>query len=73
MPSELLTEREGAVLILTISDPATRNTLSAQVLAAGIESLGVAESDSQVRAVVWVFPMQQHISSPGRHTVVTRP
>jgi enoyl-CoA hydratase/carnithine racemase len=52
MPSELLTEREGAVLMLTISDPATRNTLSAQVLAAGIEALGVAESDSQVRAVV---------------------
>ena len=52
MPSELLTERAGPVLILTISDPATRNTLSAQVLAAGIESLGVAESDRQVRAVV---------------------
>jgi len=52
MPSELLTERRGAVLVLTISDPATRNTLSSQVLAAGIESLGVAESDPQVGAVV---------------------
>jgi enoyl-CoA hydratase/carnithine racemase len=52
MPSELLTSREGAVLILTISDPATRNTLSAQVLSAGIEALGVAESDASVRAVV---------------------
>ncbi|MEO7338098.1 MAG: enoyl-CoA hydratase family protein [Caldimonas sp.] len=52
MPSELLTEREGAVLLLTISDPSTRNTLSAQVLSAGIESLGVAESDEQVRAVI---------------------
>jgi enoyl-CoA hydratase/carnithine racemase len=52
MPSELLTEREGRVLVLTISDPPTRNTLSAQVLAAGIESLGVAESDPDVAVVV---------------------
>jgi enoyl-CoA hydratase/carnithine racemase len=52
MPSELLTEREGAALLLTISDPATRNTLSAQVLSAGIEALGVAESDEQVAAVI---------------------
>ncbi len=52
MPSELLTERDGAVLLLTISEPETRNTLSAQVLAAGIEALGVAEADPQVRAVI---------------------
>jgi enoyl-CoA hydratase/carnithine racemase len=52
MPSELLTERDGAALLLTISDPETRNTLSAQVLSAGIEALGVAESDEQVVAVV---------------------
>ena len=52
MPSELLTERRGAVLVLTISDPATRNSLSEQVLAAGIEALSVAESDAQVRCVL---------------------
>ncbi|HEX7438606.1 MAG TPA: enoyl-CoA hydratase family protein [Caldimonas sp.] len=52
MPSELLTERVGAVLLLTISDPATRNTLSSQVLSAGIETLGVAESDPQIDAVI---------------------
>jgi enoyl-CoA hydratase/carnithine racemase len=52
MPSELLTERDGAVLVLTLSDPATRNTLSHQALVAGIETLDVAESDPQVRAVV---------------------
>ena len=52
MPSELLTERDGAALLLTISDPETRNTLSAQVLSAGIEALGVAESDEQVVAVI---------------------
>jgi enoyl-CoA hydratase/carnithine racemase len=52
MPSELLTERRGTTLVLTISDPATRNTLSAQVIAAGIEALGVAESNPEVRSVV---------------------
>jgi len=52
MPSELLTERHGAVMVLTISDPATRNTLSHQVIAAAIEALNVAESDPQVRCVL---------------------
>jgi len=52
MPSELLTERRGTTLVLTISDPASRNTLSAQVIAAGIEALGVSESNPDVRAVV---------------------
>lgn len=52
MPSELLTERIGAVLVMTMSDPATRNTLSQQVIAAGIEALNVAESDPDLRVVV---------------------
>ena len=52
MPSELVTERRGATLVLTISDPPTSNTLSAQVVAAGIEALGACESDDEVRAVV---------------------
>jgi enoyl-CoA hydratase/carnithine racemase len=52
MPSELLTERCGAALILTVSDPASRNTLSAQVIAAGIEALGVAEANPDIRCVV---------------------
>jgi enoyl-CoA hydratase/carnithine racemase len=52
MPSELITERRGATLVLTISDPPTRNTLSAQVIAAGIEALGAAESNDEIRAVV---------------------
>ena len=52
MPSELVTERRGATLVLTISDPATRNTLSAQVVAAGIEALGASEGKDEVRAVV---------------------
>ncbi|HEY9066935.1 MAG TPA: enoyl-CoA hydratase family protein [Burkholderiaceae bacterium] len=52
MSSELLTERDGAVLVLTFSDPATRNTLSPQVLTAAIEMLDKAESDPDLRCVV---------------------
>jgi enoyl-CoA hydratase/carnithine racemase len=52
MPSELLTSRDGSTLILTLSDPATRNTLSPQAYAAGVEALNMAESDDSVRAVI---------------------
>ncbi|HSI59973.1 MAG TPA: enoyl-CoA hydratase [Ideonella sp.] len=52
MPSEMLTTRDGQALILTLSDPATRNTLSPQAYAAGIEALNNADSDPEVRAVV---------------------
>ena len=52
MPSELLTERRGTTLVLTISDPPSRNSLSAQVIAAAIEALGVAEAAPEVRCVV---------------------
>jgi enoyl-CoA hydratase/carnithine racemase len=52
MPSELLTERRGSTLLLTISDPASRNALSEQVVAAGVEALNVAESDPSVRCII---------------------
>lgn len=52
MPSELLTERAGPVLVMTLSDPATRNTLSHEVLDTGIAALSEAASDATVRAVV---------------------
>jgi enoyl-CoA hydratase/carnithine racemase len=52
MPAELLTERIGPVLAMTLSDPATRNTLSHQVIAAGIEALNIAESDPELRVVI---------------------
>lgn len=52
MPSELLTERQGDTLVLTISDPATRNTLSPQVYAAGVEALNTAADNDEIRAVV---------------------
>ena len=52
MPSELLTERQDRTLVLTISDPATRNTLSPQVYAAGIEALETSEFDTGVRCII---------------------
>ncbi|HSI50959.1 MAG TPA: enoyl-CoA hydratase [Ideonella sp.] len=52
MPSELLTQREGDTLVLTLSDPATRNTLSPQVYSAGVEALNVAADDATLRAVI---------------------
>ena len=52
MPTELRTERRGSTLVLTMSGPATRNTLSEQLFAAGVEALNVAESDAGVRCLV---------------------
>lgn len=52
MSSELITERHDATLVLTLSDPATRNTLSPQFYAAGVEALNVAESNDEVRCVI---------------------
>lgn len=52
MPSELHAERRDGTLVLTISDPASRNTLSEQVFAAGVEALDVAETDAAVRCIV---------------------
>lgn len=52
MTTELLTERRGHTLVLTLSGPATRNTLSPQVYAAGIETLNMAESNPDVKTVV---------------------
>lgn len=52
MPSEMLTERRGPALVLTLSDPATRNSLSPQACAAGIEAVGGAEADPEIRCIV---------------------
>ena len=52
MPSELLSSRSAEALILTLTDPATRNTLSPQVYTAAVEALNMAESDPGVRVVI---------------------
>jgi len=72
MPSELQTERRGTTLVLTISDPASRNTLSAQVIAAGIEALGVAESNPEVRAVVLQGAAGQFCAGGNVHGLIER-
>ena len=52
MPTELLTERIGNTLVLTLSNPATRNTLSHELLAAGTRALNIAERDAEIRCVL---------------------
>jgi enoyl-CoA hydratase/carnithine racemase len=52
MTSELHAERREGTLVLTISDPSSRNTLSEQVFAAGVEALEVAEADASVHCIV---------------------
>ncbi len=52
MASQMLTERRGSTLVLTLSDPATRNSLSPQASAAALEALDRAEADPEVRCVV---------------------
>ncbi|HET9646565.1 MAG TPA: hypothetical protein VFP68_25105 [Burkholderiaceae bacterium] len=52
MPSQLLSERHGTALVLTLSDPASRNTLSPQLCATGIEAANVADDDTLPCVVV---------------------
>lgn len=52
MSSELRTERIEHTLVFTLADPDTRNALSPQMCAAGVEALNVAESSEEVRCVV---------------------
>lgn len=52
MPSQLLTAQEDRTLVLTLSDPATRNSLSPQAVTAAVEALATAEADDAVRAVI---------------------
>lgn len=52
MTTELQTEHRGQTLVMRLHGPATRNALSPQVYAAGVELLNVAESNPDVRVVV---------------------
>jgi enoyl-CoA hydratase/carnithine racemase len=64
MSTELQTERQGAALVMTLNGPATRNALSPQVYAAGIETLNMAESDPDVRVVI-ITGAQGHFCAGG--------
>lgn len=52
MASQMLTEQRGGTLVLTLSDPGSRNSLSPQATAAGIEAVARAEADPSVRCLV---------------------
>ena len=64
MTTELLTDRQGSTLVMTLSGPARRNALSPQVYAAGIEALNMAETNPEVRAVV-ITGAQGHFCAGG--------
>ncbi|MFT3721821.1 oxepin-CoA hydrolase, alternative type [Pseudorhodoferax sp.] len=52
MPAALLSTREGATLVLTLSHPERHNALGPDLCAAGIEALNVAGSSAEVASVV---------------------
>lgn len=52
MSAELQASRRDATLILTLSNPGTKNTLHPDLCAAAVEVLTTAERDDSVRAVV---------------------
>jgi len=52
MPTELLAEQRDTTLVLTLSDPSTRNALSREVYGRGADCLRQAAADAAVRSVV---------------------
>lgn len=52
MTAEIRSRRTGHTLVLTLSDPATRNALGPGLYAAAVEALNVAGDDRAVRCVV---------------------
>lgn len=52
MPAELKSTGHGQTMVLTLSNPEFRNALGPEMYAAGVEALGVAESNPEVRSVV---------------------
>lgn len=52
MAAQMSTDRKGSTLVLTLSDPATRNSLSPQASAAGLEAMQAAADDPGIRCVV---------------------
>ena len=52
MAGSLKSTSEGNTLVLTLSNPETRNTLSPEIYAAGIEALNAAENNAEIRSVV---------------------
>ena len=52
MAGSLKSASDGGTLILTLSNPESRNTLSPEIYAAGVEALNAAENNPEIRSVV---------------------
>ena len=52
MAGSLKSTSEGSTLVLTLSNPEAKNTLSPEIYAAGIEALNAAENNPEIRSVV---------------------
>lgn len=52
MPAELKSTSLGQTMVLSISNPEFRNALGPEIYAAGIEALGAAESNPDIRSVI---------------------
>ncbi|MFW5329568.1 oxepin-CoA hydrolase, alternative type [Hydrogenophaga sp. ZJX-1] len=52
MTASLKSHSHGQTMVLTISNPDHRNALGPDIYAAGVEALGVAENNPEVRSVV---------------------
>ena len=52
MAGSLASTSDGGTLVLTLSNPETKNTLSPEIYAAGVEALNAAENNPEIRSVV---------------------
>ena len=52
MTAQLKSTNHGQTLVLTLSDPSSRNAMGPDMYAAGIEALNVAETNPDIRSVV---------------------
>jgi len=52
MAAQLISTTEGQTMVLTLSNPEHRNALGPEMYAAGVEALGAAETNPEIRAVV---------------------
>lgn len=52
MSGELKSTIQGRTMVLSLSNPGQRNALSPAIYAAGVEALGVAEGNPEIRSVI---------------------
>ena len=52
MPAQLISTSEGQTMVLTLSNPEHRNALGPEMYAAGVEALGAADANPEVRRIM---------------------